>query len=99
MNTKHTPGPWRYTKQQYSKSKSITTAYYHYNIMPIYFRSDVIDTGNGHVRANAKLIAAAPDLYFGCRAALLTLEEDENYHKYTDIINTLKQAIQKAGAE
>ena len=49
--------------------------------------------------ANAKLIAAALDLYFGCRAALLTLEEDENYHKYTDIINTLKQAIQKAGAE
>jgi len=44
-------------------------------------------------------LAAAPDLYFGCRAALLTLEEDENYHKYTDIINTLKQAIQKAGAE
>ena len=41
-------------------------------------------------------MAAASDLYFGCRAALLTLEDDENYYKYADVVNTLKNAIKKA---
>ena len=58
---------------------------------------DTLDELDKIYKANDKLKEAAPDLYFGCRAALLTLEEDENYHKYTDIINTLKQAIRKTG--
>ena len=97
MNTKHTKGPWKRIQLdgftyinperetgEYALIAKITGHPYEHN--------EVKD-------ANSKLIAASPDLYFGCRAALLTLEEDENYHKYTDIINTLKQAIQKAGAE
>ena len=50
-------------------------------------------------KKNARLIAAAPDLYFACRAALLTLEDDENYYKYKDVVNTLRQAVAKATKE
>ena len=49
--------------------------------------------------ADARLIAAAPDLYFACRAALITLEDDENYYKYKDVVDTLRQAIAKATKE
>ena len=44
-------------------------------------------------------IDSLPDLYFACRAALLTLEDDENYYKYKDVVDTLRQAIAKATKE
>jgi len=50
-------------------------------------------------KKNAPILAAAPDLYFACRAALLTLEDDDNYYKYKDVVDTLRQAIAKATKE
>ena len=50
-------------------------------------------------KEDACLVAASPDLYFACRAALLTLEDDDNYYKYKDVVDTLRQAIAKATKE
>ena len=110
MKANHTPGPWKVMPCPIHKGKHIlqdhrwiATENANVEYSP-YVKNDwglssgsLICKMRDTTPYDAKLIAAAPDLYFGCRAALLTLEEDENYHKYTDIINTLKQAIRKAG--
>ena len=107
MKTRHTKGPWEMLHEKDGdiwvfgnpKGRAAICRFLPPKNKYIHGETlETIDLTEENI-ANALLIAAAPDLYFGCRAALLTLEEDENYHKYTDIINTLKQAIQKAGAE
>jgi hypothetical protein len=46
--------------------------------------------------ANAALIAAAPDLYRACQAALIEFGDDELYHTHREIHATLSAAILKA---
>jgi len=46
--------------------------------------------------ANARLISAAPDLLSACRAALVSLINDEDYQKHKPLIQALENAIQKA---
>ena len=93
----HTPGPWKINSDMPWMVTIKTKGG---------FIKDFIDCGDlvpyMHIEeqvANARLIAAAPDLYFACRAALLTLEDDEYYYKYKDVVNTLRQAISKATKE
>lgn len=57
--TKHTPGPW----EVWSDLRIVTTA------TPVKLVADVIDRGT-EGRANARLIAAAPDLIEACEAYL-----------------------------
>lgn len=45
--------------------------------------------------ANARLIAAAPDLLAACKAALKALEPEQG--EWNDIRNQLRQTIAKAG--
>ena len=83
---KHTKGPW-YESNTGNHQGLIISENTGENIAVSYDKK------------NARLIAAAPDLYFACRAALLTLEDDENYYKYKDVVDTLRQAISKATKE
>ena len=43
-----------------------------------------------------KQFNASSDLYFACRAALLTLEDDEHYYKCKEVVETIRNAIKKA---
>ena len=59
METKWTPGPWRYDRTNGSPT---TGEHMIAGAKPGYL-AEVRDCGSGDVRANAHLIAAAPDLY------------------------------------
>ena len=58
-DTKFTPGPWRYDRTNGSPT---TGEHMIAGAKPGYL-AEVRDCGSGDVRANAHLIAAAPDLY------------------------------------
>jgi len=90
---KHTPGPWKikfdFNVFQLKTGRLVASCGGHSsNVNPQEIHYENL--------ANTRLVAAAPDLYFACRAALLTLEDDDNYYKYKDVVNTLRQAIAKA---
>lgn len=50
---------------------------------------------NREAEANARLIAAAPELLSACRAALLDLCDDETFGEHRTTIETLKKAMSK----
>ena len=56
--TQHTPGPWRVERQ----NPSPTTGEWMVSGAKPGYLAEVRDCGSGDVAANAKLIAAAPDL-------------------------------------
>lgn len=58
MKTTHTPGPWRYDRANGSPT---TGEHMIAGAKPGYL-AEVRDCGSGDVSANARLIAAAPDL-------------------------------------
>lgn len=58
MTTQHTPGPWRYEKANPSPT---TGEHLIAGAKPGYL-AEIRDCGSGDVSANARLIAAAPDL-------------------------------------
>lgn len=57
--SKHTPGPWRYSKENGSPT---TGQHMIAGAKPGYL-AEVRDCGSGCVEANARLIAAAPTMY------------------------------------
>ena len=70
MNTKHTPGPWRVQRQ----NPSPTTGEWMISGANPGYLAEVRDCGSGDVQANARLIAAAPDLLDALKDALCALE-------------------------
>ena len=58
MQTQHTPGPWRYCKENGSPTSGCHMIA---GATPGYL-AEVRDCGSGDVGANARLIAAAPEL-------------------------------------
>ena len=68
--SKHTPGPWRYVRANPSPT---TGEHLIAGAKPGYL-AEVRDCGSGDVEANARLIAAAPDLRDALRLALPHLE-------------------------
>lgn len=44
----------------------------------------------------APLLCAAPELLAACKAALITLQDDEIYHKVKETCKTLESAISRA---
>jgi hypothetical protein len=58
MKSQHTPGPWRVERQ----TPSPTTGEWMISGAKPGYLAEVRDCGSGDVKANAKLIAAAPDL-------------------------------------
>jgi hypothetical protein len=85
METKHTPGPWKIGNDETSVSSSDD------------FVCDCRSNFDGNLDfANARLIAAAPDLL----AVLQELEESSSYWSDYDvpvgIVDRIKAAIRKA---
>ena len=107
MKTKHTPGPWHIGREADHSSDRFNRNAEWARIRGvdnglIAKIESVHPNGKRQSKdfdieaANARLIAAAPDLYFACRSALLTLEDDENYYRYKDVIETVRNAIAAA---
>lgn len=87
--SKHTPGPWRY------KRHSVDS-----NYMLIYCSSDNSDGDNirGYCgEANARLIAAAPELLEACKMLLVNMNLAGWENDYAAI--RARAAIQKATGE
>lgn len=68
--TTHTPGPWHATRAREDGSRDIGAAN-GANVAVV-----LLDGGPAETRANALLIAAAPDLLAALKAALAALDAD-----------------------
>ena len=71
MKTQHTPGPWRYVRESGSPT---TGPHMIKGAIPGYL-AEVRDCGSGDVAANARLIAAAPELLDALRLVVDTAED------------------------
>lgn len=77
----HTPGPWTEDRQFIRDSDGNSVARIDYE-------------QSGYIRANAALIAAAPDLLAACREAYLLLDGGNPRHE--SLHDTLAAAIARA---
>ena len=102
MKTKHTPGPWEMKfdidNTVYVESKTTLIAD---NLLN---ESDILDLSIEEIqeyKANAKLIAAAPDLLEACQELIAELDNRESQYGYPDTGGMIlaRMAIKKAGAE
>lgn len=96
--SKHTPGPWKVAKRR----KSYRDGNMMYGIVGPECVSDYEDWG--FTEANARLIAAAPDLLDALLSALPFVEDaadDEIYksHRVHRVLKEIRAAIEKAGAK
>ena len=95
--TKHTPGPWHY--EHPALSFSIHAAAIH---VADVFAKVSGGTSDKYVLeeeadANARLIAAAPDLLKACEAALAEIESPDSYwNEEGPLAKQLRSAIQAA---
>ena len=91
-DTKFTPGPWRYDRTNGSPT---TGEHMIAGAKPGYL-AEVRDCGSGDVRANAHLIAAAPDLYAALDGLLGLLDAGSLYEPQAYAART---ALAKARGE
>lgn len=70
---KHTPGPWRVARQ----NPSPTTGEWMVSGAKPGYLAEVRDCGSGDVQANARLIAAAPELLEACQTFAEWLRREE----------------------
>lgn len=95
--TKHTPGPWKIEgpnlnhKDQFRYAVYTNTEVKPKWICELEFYSD---QGTETDKANAKLIAAAPDLLEACQWAVAFGKNGQSHDKM--ILSKLKEAIKKA---
>lgn len=54
---KHTPGPWKVTKREDARK-----GFFKFSLPDICFESYAVEKESGRLEANARLIAAAPEL-------------------------------------
>ena len=71
MKTKHTNGPWKVTDEKY-RLRVATDEYEKYSRKPKGIIADVY-TGHENAHANARLIAAAPELLTAVQQLVATL--------------------------
>lgn len=97
MKTKFTPGPWKYQKQ----NGSPTTGPHMISGSKPGYLAEVRDCGSGDVEANARLIAAAPELLNMLKEYVQ--DYDENYGEdgatddyVNDMAKRARAAIAKA---
>jgi hypothetical protein len=50
-------------------------------------------------KEDAKLFAASPYLLQACKAALVSMSDDEHFYRFRDVLHTLRDAIKKAEGE
>ena len=72
---KHTPGPWERCALHVAKGNIVVASCYKDNDTSVMQRPK----GNGECLANARLIAAAPDLLEACKAVLLWAKTPGNH--------------------
>lgn len=91
MSTKHTPGPWKISN---------TLSYEIHNGKGIiaYPNQGTKDSGipNTEARANAHLIASAPELFEAAQIAYACLRRPDSERDENRIVNLLLSAISKA---
>jgi hypothetical protein len=93
MIAQHTPGPWRYV----CANPSPTTGEHLISGAKPGYLAEVRDCGSGDVRANALLIAAAPDMLQALRRAVLALAfSAESSEAMRDDYEAVSAAIAKA---
>ena len=94
--SKYTPGPWEIGKPLMRfMHAEISARGYHKDQRLIIAHVDSVDGFKGNSRANAHLIAAAPDLLEACKAAIKWMTEQGNpqdYHAYA----ACRTAVEKA---
>lgn len=83
----HTPGPWKLSEEDtgMNDSGTILDPYGHVIVTDVYGRTD------DEAEANARLIAAAPDLLAACKLILAGEADDDT------ILNAVADAVAKAG--
>ena len=96
---KHTPGPWKVTAHPpYNK----VIASHGQGRQPVYFDVALCHLETDRAEANARLIAAAPDLLEACKAMLSAIKDSLasgvsiNNHKYDAVGQQVLAAIKKA---
>lgn len=93
---KHTPGPWRYDK----RNPSPTTGEHMIAGGKPGYLAEVRDCGSGDIVANARLIAAAPDMYALLRDVVALLnnpdadqfDADKVERRILDVLNKVEGA-------
>jgi hypothetical protein len=99
MTTKHTPGPWRIARQ----NPSPTTGEWMIAGSVLGYLAEVRDCGSGDVRANALLIAAAPDLLEALNRVMSWIDnwspEFTNDEEWPQDRDAARAAIAKATGE
>lgn len=83
---KHTPGPWRYQEESDAYTHIVRAG-------ENFFVCQLPQSTRGRAEADARLIAAAPDLLRVAELLVSWLDEDEGAHKLCD---TARAAIAKA---
>jgi hypothetical protein len=97
MKTQHTPGPWKFVKTiQHPEEKDQAVSFiqtpktcYDLCFMKSFFTEE-------EAEANARLIAAAPELLNACLLAIERLDINNMEGEENEFINEIKEAIQKA---
>ena len=84
MKTKHINGPWEVTDEKY-RLRVATDAYEQYSRKPKGIIADVY-TNHENAHANARLIAAAPDLLTAVQQLVATLHS--TYEVFEDLRKT-----------
>lgn len=97
MNTKHTPGPWRVGTDDRSifTVRGTTSA----GMQHIATAAGCASLNDADLRANARLIAAAPELAEACQAliALVDGPKPVNSNTVADVHVLARAALRKAG--
>ena len=92
----HTPGPWRYCRENGSPT---TGQHMIAGATPGYL-AQVRDCGSGDVQANARLIAAAPDLLEIARAIVAVCDSGKHADmacmEGSPLVDAARDAIAKA---
>jgi hypothetical protein len=91
MTARHTPGPWRAARQ----NPSPTTGEWMIAGGKPGYLAEVRDCGSGDVGANARLIAAAPDLLEALQWAIDQLPDDLDLD-HREAMATARAAIARA---
>lgn len=91
MTVKHTPGPWHIAK--YSPSGSYTDIYA--NGTPLIAKVILRHVSINEQKANARLIAAAPDLLEACEA-IAALADGEGRCNLLEVAGQARKALAKA---
>ena len=96
----HTPGPWTYDEQLADsgnkETEMVGESEHLYEPVCVIPHDDITEEGEREIQANARLIAAAPDLLEALRGVLDIGKRDLTNPKYDGFFESARRAVQKA---